>query len=612
MTNIPRKLQDQVTHYLQELTGINKINPKDRLAQDLGIDSLNLMETAQWLENEFGIPQDDFSSLNTVADCILAAYGENKGNSSAIKNNIASLWFTNTGNSTLQVPTGQTIAEVFLKQAASSPGKAILADQISGVKTYRDLITAILLLKPFLTEIPENNVGIMLPASLSASLAYLTTMFSGKVPVMVNWSVGVKHMRHCLQEAQVKHVVTASALLDKLEEQGTDFAEIPVSWIKLDELKTRISLPAKLNALLKSYLPWKSLQQTRITDTAAILFTSGSEANPKAVPLSHENILANMRDFSSMLSFREDDRLLGILPPFHSLGLAGTCLMPLCMGLKTVYHSNPTEGAVLAKITTNYKASLLIGTPTFLQGIIRGSTPDQLATLRLAFTGAEKCPDHLYDAFNRSCPDAVLCEGYGITECSPVVSVNRIESPQPGTIGKILPGIKHMLVNPDTYQEVETGQQGLLLVRGANVFSGYLHKHNNSPFIFLEEQKWYNTGDLVKQDESGTLTFCGRLKRFIKLGGEMISLPAIEAALQKYYPGDNDNGPVLAVKATSSEEWPELVLFATFEIERQEVNKTIRKAGLSALHNIKKLIQVENIPVLGTGKTDYRQLKTAL
>ncbi len=617
LANIPQRIQTQVIGYLEELAGVNGINQKDRLDRDLGIDSLSLMELAQWLETEFGFPQDDFSSLNTVGACILAANGEGNANQKPRQDKIAAHWFASSDPTQLQLPEGSTIAELFLKQAAASPDKAILADRISGVKTYRDLVTAILVLKPFLEKLPEKNIGIMLPASLSASLAYLAVIFSGKVPVMVNWTVGSRHLQHCLQEAEVKHVVTAAALLDKLEDQGMDLAGLSLKWLKLDQLKNEITLATKLTALVKSRFLGKTLRQTKVAATAAILFTSGSEANPKAVPLSHQNILANIRDFSAMLSFREDDRLLGILPPFHSLGLVGTCLMPLCMGLKTVYHSNPTEGAILAEMTADYQATLLIGTPTFLQGALRSASGTQLSTLRLAFTGAEKCPAHVYDAFNRSCPEAVLCEGYGITECSPVVSVNQLESPQPGTIGKILPTMEHKLVDPDSYGNIETGRRGLLLLRGPNVFSGYLHNNPNSaapssPFIILDGKKWYNTGDLVKQDESETLTFCGRLKRFVKLGGEMISLPAIEAILHKKYPGEAENGPTLAVEATPSQERPELVLFSTLEIDRQEVNQAIRTAGLSALHNIKQLIQVENIPVLGTGKTDYQQLKAVL
>ncbi len=612
LDHVSAKTRTQVTDYLEDLAGITDIRQNDLLSQDLGIDSLKLMDTALWLENEFGTPQEDFTSLNTVGDCILAACGENTGNARSIKNKIASNWFSETGSSALHIPEGKTIAQVFLKQAALTPDKSILADQISGVKTYRDLITAIMILKPFIKDIPDQNIGIMLPASLSASLAYLTTMFSGKTPVMINWTVGTSHMQHCLQESDVKHIITASALLEKLEDQGTDLSETPVKWIKLDELKKRISLPAKIKAVVKSRFNWNSLKKAQISDTAAILFTSGSEANPKSVPLSHSNILANMRDFSTMLSFRENDRLLGILPPFHSLGLAGTCLMPLCMGLRTVYHSNPTEGAVLAGLTQKYLASLVIGTPTFLQGIIRNSSKEQLSSLRLAFTGAEKCPDHVYQSFNETCPKAVLCEGYGITECSPVVSVNQIESPKPGTIGKILPTMEYILVDPDSWEEVPINKQGLLLVKGPNVFSGYLQDINSKPFVTLHGKKWYNTGDLVKQDEQKHLTFCGRLKRFIKLGGEMISLPAIESILQKHYPGEEDMGPALAVEATPSEEKPELVLFSTFKIDRQEVNRTLREAGLSALHNIKQLILLDAIPVLGTGKTDYRQLKTTL
>lgn len=333
---------------------------------------------------------------------------------------------------------------------------------------------------------------------------------------------------------------------------------------------------------------------------------------PKAVPLSHANILANIKDFSNVLEFTAGDRLLGILPPFHSLGLAGNIIMPLCLGLKTTYHTNPTESGVLAGLLERYQSTLLIGTPTFLSGILRASKPEQLSSLRLIFTGAEKCPDHVYQQAADLLPQAVLCEGYGITECSPLVAINTPDDPHPGSIGRILPAMEHLIVDPDQKTPVENGRQGVLLVRGGNVFSGYMGQGRKSPFIKVNGKEWYDTGDLVSIDRNGILTFQGRLKRFIKLGGEMISLPAIEAVLQKLTPERDDGRPSLAVEATPDEDHPELVLFATFPTERQEINHRLRQAGLSALHNIRRLIHLEEIPVLGTGKTDYRKLKAAL
>ncbi len=611
-SHVPESVRETILIHLREVTGVQEIEEKDKLAHDIGLDSLTIMELSVWLEREFGMPVEDLESIQTVADMMLAACGQTSGAQAWKTKRVPGSWFAGNSKKMLELHETSTVAHAFLDKAMSSPGKAVVADQISGVRTYRQLVMANIILKNQFRSVKSETLGIMLPAATSASICYFATLFAGKIPVMLNWTVGSGQMQHCINTAGVTHIVTARALMDKLREQGIDLSSLDVEWIYLENIREEISLFEKLKALVKSYISWASLRKSRISETAAILFTSGSEAQPKAVPLSHANILSNLKDFNSVLSFRESDRLLGMLPPFHSLGLAGTIIMPLCLGLKTTYHANPTEGGILAGLIEQYKSTILIGTPTFVNGILRSSSPHQLDSLRLLFTGAEKCPGYVYDEVGKVLPQAVLCEGYGITECSPVVSVNTPDKPQPGTIGRILPSMEYLIVDPEKAQPVGLGKQGLLLVRGENVFSGYLNWDKESPFVTYGGRNWYNTGDLVREDKSKTLTFCGRIKRFIKLGGEMISLPAIESVLQQTFPLNTDGAPALAVEATPNENHPEVVLFTTFKIEREDVNACIRKAGLSALHNIRRLVQVDSIPVLGTGKIDYRQLKTAL
>jgi long-chain-fatty-acid--[acyl-carrier-protein] ligase len=221
--------------------------------------------------------------------------------------------------------------------------------------------------------------------------------------------------------------------------------------------------------------------------------------------------------------------------------------------------------------------------------------------MRLVFSGAEKCPDHVFQSLHKICPEALLCEGYGVTECAPVVTVNSITDPRPGTIGRIMPSMEYVLLDPETREPVPGGATGQLLVRGPNVFPGYL-SDAPSPFVEYAGKSWYDTGDLMFEQD-GVLVFAGRLKRFVKLGGEMISLPAIEQALEAHYPHADE--PVLAVAATADEEHPELVLLTTLDTDRQEANQAIRAAGLSPLHNMRLVKKVEQIPLLGTGKTDY-------
>ena len=308
------------------------------------------------------------------------------------------------------------------------------------------------------------------------------------------------------------------------------------------------------------------------------------------------------------------DRLIGILPPFHSFGLTGCMLTALAWGARVVYHANPTEAEVIGRVIETYNASIILGTPTFLGGIVRASKPERLKPLRMAVTGAEKCSDHVYKSLSDSCPEAVILEGYGVTECSPFISLNDESDPKAGTIGKVLDTMDHAIIDmeSDPPVRVAQGKRGMLIVRGSNVFGGYLHYEGASPFIEFEGAQWYRTGDLVTEDSDGVLTFTGRLKRFVKLGGEMISLPAIEAVLTPLYAGEDDEGPVLAVTSTPEIEPPELVLFTTFDADRGEINQQILAGGLSGLHSIRRLVRIESMPILGTGKTDYRSLDKSL
>jgi acyl-CoA synthetase (AMP-forming)/AMP-acid ligase II len=342
---------------------------------------------------------------------------------------------------------------------------------------------------------------------------------------------------------------------------------------------------------------------------------------PKAVPLSHQNLIANIRDVLNTVKLYETDRLVGFLPPFHSFGLTVTMLLPLLAGVQAVYSPNPTEADTLAKIIDAYGVTVLVGTPTFVGGIVRVATEKQLDSLRFAVTGAEKCSQQVYDMMAAKCKKAVILEGYGVTECSPIISINDENDPKPSSIGKLLPSLECLLLHPDTQRiagpasatlkPLPLPATGVLLVRGPSVFAGYLNFTGNSPFVEIEGKQYYNTGDIVSIDQLDLMTFQGRLKRFAKLGGEMISLPAIESVLESAFPSESDKGPTLAVEATESDH-PELVLFTSREIDREEANNKIRAAGLSGLHSIRRVIKLDSIPLLGTGKTDYRALKEML
>ncbi|MBN1435500.1 MAG: AMP-binding protein [Sedimentisphaerales bacterium] len=610
---IPPSTQSLVRDYLAKLTGINDFTNDSLLATDLDVDSLASADLLIWLQSEFGFESENLDSIHTVADVMLAAYDKTASAQDKSLKNVPDQWFqTHTEPMRPKNLSNMTITQAFLHQAQRHPDAVIMADQIAGARTWREVVLAILVLKKQIASLPGQYIGIMMPAAVAANILYLATLFSGKTPVMINWTLGRKNLMHCLDSLKVEKILTSKKLIAKLVSQGINLTEIDSRLVCLEDIRSRLGYREKLTALLRSRLSWSSLRKAKVSPVAAVLFTSGSENIPKAVPLTHRNILTNLHDAYECLTFTRNDSILGILPPFHSFGLTVSMLLPITLGVRAVYHANPTQGRTLGQIINAYKVSILIGTPTFLNGIVRTSNAQQLRTLRLVISGAEKCPQHLYNTLARRCPQTEVLEGYGVTECSPIISVNRQGNSVPGTIGKVVPSLDYAIVNENSQQPMATGQTGMLLVRGPSVFEGYLNYNGPSPFVTFQGQAWYRTGDLVWQDDQHTLTFSGRLKRFIKLGGEMISLPAIEAVLDPLYSDDKNQGPTIAVTATPNDDRPEIALFSTKPLERTEVNNHIRAAGLSGLHKIRRLVYVDQLPLLGTGKTDYQALTKKL
>jgi long-chain-fatty-acid--[acyl-carrier-protein] ligase len=355
-----------------------------------------------------------------------------------------------------------------------------------------------------------------------------------------------------------------------------------------------------------------------------VLFTSGSEKAPKAVPLTHRNVLSNQKAAVEFFELTREDSLLGFLPAFHSFGTTVTGLLPILSGFRVVRHPDPTDAGGLLRKLDAYKPTLLAGTPTFVGYILDRASAGQLSFLRMVVVGAEKCPQALFDLCARVAPNARLVEGYGITECSPVVSGNPPNDIRPGTIGKALPGVEVCAVNVrtvldehgDVRHDLEPGhiigpdQQGMLLVAGPTVFPGYIGDAP-SPFRELNGKRWYVTGDLAEIDRDGFIHFQGRLKRFLKIGGEMVSLPALEEPLARLLP-PTDKGPRVAVEGVEEEGKRKIVLFTTEPVTLDWANEKLEQAGFHGIMRLDEVQQLPAIPVLGTGKTDYKVLRAQI
>lgn len=517
-------------------------------------------------------------------------------------------WFAPpTGDRTAAI-LGDTIAEAFVNRALACRKDPVVADDRSGVLTYEKLLVGALIMARRFRRLPGDNVGLLLPASVASDVALLGLYLAGKLPVVLNWTTGPANLAHAARLMGLQHVVTSKVFVDRLSIQVEGAA-----YVHLEEVRGKVGKWEQLTALLKvRWLPGAvraALPRPDPDSHAVVLFTSGSEKAPKAVPLTHRNILTNQRDGLIALKVTRDDSLLGFLPAFHSFGLSITGLVPVLSGMRVVRHPDPTDAAALARKVGMYKPTILVGTPTFAGYILERAEPGELRSLRMAVVGAEKCPEALVGGFAAAAPGCEVLEGYGVTECSPVVSVNSPGENRPGTVGRPLRHVELSLVDPETREPRPNDQMGMLLVGGPTVFPGYLGEGEANPFLERDGKHWYVTGDLATIDADGYVHFNGRLKRFLKAGGEMVSLPALEEPFARQWPPTKD-GPRVAVEGVELEGGGRrIVLFTTEAATLREANELLQREGFHGVYRLDEVRRVAELPVLGTGKIDYKVLR---
>ncbi|HZT82660.1 MAG TPA: AMP-binding protein [Gemmataceae bacterium] len=605
--------KEAVGHILEEKVGrplapeeLRPETPLDRL----GLSSLDRMDLALAVERRFGFTGDQ--APQTVAE--VWALAEGLVERAPVKPPPPE-WFRSPASPGSRASDaveilGETVAEAFVARALADPKAVAVADDVSGALDYERLLVGALVLARRFARLPEANVGLLLPASAAADAALLGLYLAGKLPVVLNWTTGPANLAHAARVMGLRHVITARPFLNRVgvSVEGAEpvfVEEIRPGVGRFELLRTLLMVrwrPDRVRALVPRLAP---------DQPAVVLFTSGSEKAPKAVPLTHRNLLSNMRAAVEALGVSRHDSLLGFLPPFHSFGLTATGLLPLLGGVRVVRHPDPTDAAGLAAKVAGYRATLLVATPTFMGYVLDRAKPGDLGSLRLVVVGAEKCPPALFEKCRKLAPNATLLEGYGITECAPVVSVNRPGNNHPGTVGQPLPGVEVIAVDLETEERQPPGRMGMLWVSGPNVFPGYVGHDGPSPFRERDGQRWYVTGDLAVIDAEGFITFNGRLKRFLKAGGEMISLPALEEPLARAYPPTSD-GPRVAVEGVELPEGRRIVLFTTEPITLREANALLQKEGFAGVMRLDEVRRVESIPVLGTGKTDYKVLRAMI
>lgn len=520
----------------------------------------------------------------------------------------------------LSLSLGYTIPETFLNVCARKGNENAIADPMTGILTYSQSKMRVILLADYISQLEGNNIGILLPSSVTAYLLIFACQLAGKTPVMINWTLGPRHLEFVKSLSKLEVILTSATFLNRLEK--VDFNGLKDNFILLEDVKRDLNITAKIKAFYRSKLSTKSILKIFKADkldansTAVLLFTSGTEYTPKGVPLSHTNILSNIHGAVKTIEFFSDDIFFGMLPCFHSFGFTDTGLLPFLIGCKAVYYPDPTNSKELAIGIQKWNATILCTAPSFLKGIFKASKSIELNTLRLIISGAEKTPAELFQLVNEQTKSKIF-EGYGVTECSPVVTVNTSGDSNNG-VGQPLVGVEIGIIDLSTNQFLPKNVQGVILVRGPNVFEGYLNQDVASPFIHIENQRWYNTGDLGFLNDKGNLILTGRLKRFVKIGGEMVSLSSIETALlenliHKKFHDLEDKGPPLAVCAKEKAgEKTHLFLFSSVNITLDEVNKTLRETGFSYLIKISQVFPLPLIPLMATGKINYRELESQL
>ncbi len=613
---IPEATKEKVFKHIAHVgaTDINALTTETELADDLGLDSLTVAELLLWLDREFEAHDIELSELVTVGSVLRAAAGQLGSKTPKREYRVPGAWFSSVEkrpNPSLQ--SAPTIGEAFLLAANVMEDLPAIGDARSGVLSWAEVKLRVIIMARHLAKLPDTHIGLLFPASVGGSLAAMAAILAGKVPVFLNWTSGKRALLHACETTDLRTILSSQAFLDIVQ---TDLEFLEDKFVFLETIREQVTTRDKIagTRMARESLP-QILQAFGVKarsskDPAVVLFTSGSEALPKGVVLTHENILSNIRGVLDAFPLTREDILLGFLPTFHSFGLTVCTLLPLVTGLRVAYHPNPNESRKIAKIVSHWGTSIIAGTPTFLRSILQAGQPEQFVTLRTLISGAERAPEDLFEKVKSLPHPVAVVEGYGITECSPVVSMNRPGEPRIG-VGRPLTGTAIKIVNPVSLEELAPGTDGLILIHSPSVFPGYLEPKLN-PFVQLAGVRYYNSGDIGRL-ENGSLVITGRLKRFIKIAGEMVSLTAVEEALQKHTPS-YDDAPSIAVLArgTEGDGRPTLTLFTSTQTTAESANKILRDSGFPHLVAISQVIKLKDLPLLGSGKTDYQALKGML
>ena len=505
----------------------------------------------------------------------------------------------------------KTLFQSLLEAKSIHKGPTKILEDITRVAiSYNQLITRCFVLGPYICRYTnyQETVGLLLPNTVSAVVGFFALQAYGRIPALLNYTAGSAQIESACHIAQIHCILTSRKFVEvaNLFELINRLNKKSIQIIYLEDIKKEITWKDKLKASLLSrfsqYYYKKLKKGTNPEDPAVILFTSGSEGEPKGVVLSHKNIQANLAQMTTQVDFNQRDIFFSSLPLFHAFGLTACIILPIYHGIKTFIYPSPLHYRKVPNMIYECNATIMFGADTFLAGYGRYAHPYDFYSIRYVFAGAEKLKEKTRKLWMEKFGIRIF-EGYGVTEASPVISVNTPMQNKSGTVGNFLPGIRYEI---EPVPEINQG--GRLLISGPNVMLGYLSKEQAGEII-PPSHGWYDTGDIVEVDAEGYLTIMDRAKRFAKISGEMLSLTAIENIIYDLWP-DRHHAILNIPDAKKGEQ---LVLITDYKLATRPILiKAFREKGLSELSLPRKLCFIDSMPLLGSGKVDYKAVRNWL
>jgi acyl-[acyl-carrier-protein]-phospholipid O-acyltransferase/long-chain-fatty-acid--[acyl-carrier-protein] ligase len=524
-----------------------------------------------------------------------------------------------------------TIPAAIIRQARKTRRRVIAQDVTLQSLTYGRMLTGAAALCAQWRELLDNGnpqVGVLLPNVNAVPVILLSLWMTQRIPAVLNYTMGPAGQLACCRLAELKQIITSKTFLERAQLDLTPLQNAGIKLIFIEDVRARIRLPDRLKALLRARFGTDLQPKSRPDDIGLILFTSGSEGEPKGVALTHRNVLANIRQMLSVVDLMETDRFFNALPLFHTFGLTVGLILPLIQGTFVFLYLSPLHYRIVPAAFYNLNCTVLFGTNTFLAGYARKAHPYDFRSLRFVFAGAEKLQESTRSVWMDKFGARVL-EGYGATECSPCVSVNVPMHCRPGSAGRFLPAMEYRLEEVEGITLSEPGkaypqsntvddsafhgsravaQTGRLYVRGPNVMKAYLNPAANAQFQALGG--WYDTGDIAHVDQAGFVFILGRLKRFAKVSGEMISLAWVEDTLAESFP-EYGHPLSIAVIAVPDETRGERLVAVTNEhnLTLERIRDALLSRGSGSLAVPKELQLIDELPRLGSGKINHRELE---